>query len=605
MHRKVTFQLVGGVLKRSPRKTVPKTLYGGVLCVNDKSIGTSAFCRSHSSDKVQQINKVSSKELLQNGPSLQDFIASSAGSALPEGSTDADVNPYVTPESYSGMGRKVYFHVKGCQMNVNDVEVVWSILQGVGFERTENISEADVILAMTCSIREKAELKIWNFLENCNGLKKQRAKSQVPLRIGILGCMAERLKETLLDKEKSLDLVAGPDSYKDLPRLLALTNNNQKAVNVLLSLDETYADIMPVRLNQDSISAFVSIMRGCDNMCTYCIVPFTRGRERSRPMESILEEVRHLSGQGIKEVTLLGQNVNSYCDKSAVSHYGGLDKDEPTHLARGFKTVYKPKKGGTRFADLLDQVSRIDPEMRIRFTSPHPKDFPDEVLHLIRERTNICSSLHIPAQSGNSEVLERMRRGYTRESYLELIHHIQSFLPDVAFSSDFIAGFCGETDEQFEDTLSLIDQVPYTTGFLFAYSMREKTTAHRRYVDDVPEKVKLQRLQAMTKLFYAKSQALKREKIGQQELVLVEGKSKRGSDLKGRNDGNVIVIFPNEDIPVSQSSVEKSVIKPGDYVVVEVDRTANVLMGRAIYHTTLSEGVSKIDSPSRSQQVCI
>ncbi|KAK3910445.1 Mitochondrial tRNA methylthiotransferase CDK5RAP1 [Frankliniella fusca] len=596
MHRKVTFQVIEGLLQRYSPKNVPSTLYCGGKCVSRSGLSKTPW-----SNQVRCSSNITRKDL-NNGPSLKDFISGSAP-VTNEVNSEMDIAPYLTQESFRGMGRKVYFHIKGCQMNVNDVEVVWSILKGVGFERTDDVHHADVILTMTCSIREKAELKIWNFLDYCNGLKNKRSKSEVPLKIGVLGCMAERLKETLLEKEKSVDLVAGPDSYKDLPRLLALTNNDQKAVNVLLSLDETYADIMPVRLNQDSVSAFVSIMRGCDNMCTYCIVPFTRGRERSRPMDSILEEVRHLSSQGVKEVTLLGQNVNSYCDKSSFNHYGGLDKDEPTHLARGFKTVYKPKKGGTRFADLLDQVSRIDPEMRIRFTSPHPKDFPDEVLHLIRERHNICTSLHIPAQSGNSEVLERMRRGYTRESYMELINHIQNILPNVAFSSDFIAGFCGETEEQFADTLSLIDQVPYTTGFLFAYSMREKTTAHRRYVDDVPDNVKHRRLKEMTELFYARSKALKRKRIGELELVLVEGDSRRGSaDLKGRNDGNVIVILPNQEIPVSCNSSVKSKIKPGDYVVVEVERTANVLMGTALYHTTLSEGIAKRGDGTRSHE---
>lgn len=601
MHRKLTLQVIEGLVQRYGPKNVPTALHCHGQYLSQNALCSTTFSKSLWSTQSRCSSNLSGKSL-KSGPSLQDFIASSA----PTGdkiNTEADIAPYLTQECFRGMGRKIYFHIKGCQMNVNDVEIVWAILKGVGFERTEIVEEADVILTMTCSIRDKAETKIWNFLDYCNGLKNKRPRSEFPLKIGVLGCMAERLKETLLEKDKSVDLVAGPDSYKDLPRLLALTNNDQKAVNVLLSLDETYADIMPVRLNQDSVSAFVSIMRGCDNMCTYCIVPFTRGRERSRPMDSILEEVRNLSGQGVKEVTLLGQNVNSYCDKTSVAHYGGLEKDEPTHLAKGFKTVYKAKKGGTRFADLLDQVSRIDPEMRIRFTSPHPKDFPDEVLHLIRERQNICSSLHIPAQSGNSEVLERMRRGYSRDSYMELINNIRSILPDVTLSSDFIAGFCGETEEQFADTLSLIDQVPYTTGFLFAYSMREKTTAHRRYKDDVPDEVKHRRLKEMTELFYSKSKALKSKRIGELELVLVEGISRRGSvDLKGRNDGNVIVILPNEEIPVSYNSSEKSKIKPGDYVVVEVERTANVLMGRGLYHTTLNEGIVKPQGASRTHQ---
>ncbi|XP_075217891.1 mitochondrial tRNA methylthiotransferase CDK5RAP1 isoform X2 [Lycorma delicatula] len=470
-------------------------------------------------------------------------------------------------------------------MNVSDTEVVWSILKSAGFENTNSISEADIVLIVTCAIRENAENKIWERLTYLKGRKRARTKR--PLKIGILGCMAERLKHSLIEKEKAVDLVAGPDSYRDLPRLLALTENNQTAVNVLLSLDETYADVVPVRLNEDSVSAFVSIMRGCDNMCTYCIVPFTRGRERSRPIDSIVKEIQKLSDEGVKEITLLGQNVNSYRDTSQESFSLGNE----TKMAKGFKTVYKTKKGGLRFADLLDKVSLIDPDMRIRFTSPHPKDFPDEMLQLISERSNICSHLHLPAQSGNSKVLERMRRGYTRESYLELVNHVYDIIPDVALSSDFICGFCGETEEEFQDTLTLIREVKYSSTFLFAYSMREKTTAHRRYKDDVPSEIKLRRLSEMNQAF-REVVAEKNETFhGKVQLVLVEGRSKRSDKfLAGRNDGNVKVIFPSIDIPVEFQSKTTSVIKPGDYVSVKITGSSSqVLKGEPLYHSSIPD----------------
>nr|CAD7459015.1 unnamed protein product [Timema tahoe] len=493
---------------------------------------------------------------INDGPGLKDFLQGSSHyleDPLQE-SCNVEV-PYIETNCLQGMNRKVYFDVYGCQMNVNDTEVVWSILKNVGYTRTNSMEDADIVLVVTCAIREGAESKVWNKLQMLKGLKKKRAqnKCNTPMKIGVLGCMAERLKHQLIEKEQAVDLVAGPDSYKDLPRLLAVTDNNQTAVNVLLSLDETYADILPVRLNQDSVTAFVSIMRGCDNMCTYCIVPFTRGRERSRPIDSILEEVRLLSQQGVKEITLLGQNVNSYRDLSNETHYGGLPADEETHLVKGFRTVYKRKKGGLRFADLLDQVSRVDPNMRVRFTSPHPKDFPDEVLQLIQERANICRSLHLPAQSGSSAVLERMRRGYTREAYLDLVSHIRKWLPGVSLSSDFICGFCGETEQEYQETLSLIKQVGYDMAYLFSYSMREKTTAHRRFEDDVALETKKLRHMKMTALY-------------RQEA---EKPSKRSeSNMAGRNDGNTKVILPAGGIPESSSSQVSRDVKPGDYVVV-------------------------------------
>lgn len=399
--------------------------------------------------------------------SLKDFLV--VGKNLPKPNVILpELPPYLQNIDISGNDRKVFFDIYGCQMNVNDTEIVWSVLKSQNYQKTDNINEADVILMMTCSIREGAEIKIWNRLVHLKGMKKRRSKKIGPLQIGILGCMAERLKTKIVEQESEVDVIAGPDSYKDLPRLLALGKNGVSAINVLLSLDETYADLMPMKLDQNSVTTYASIMRGCDNMCTYCIVPFTRGKERSRPVDSIEKEVRTLvEEQGIKEVTLLGQNVNSFRDFSMAP------KESPDQVVPGFKTVYKTKLGGLRFAELLERVANISPELRIRFTSPHPKDFPDSVIEVINKYPNICKSLHIPAQSGNSDVLERMRRGYTREAYLDLVRTIREKLPDVSLSSDFICGFCGETEEEFEETLTLIDEVKYSVAYLFAYSMRE------------------------------------------------------------------------------------------------------------------------------------
>ncbi|CAH2291740.1 CDK5 regulatory subunit-associated 1 [Pelobates cultripes] len=359
------------------------------------------------------------------GPHLKEFLAKSTPPielSLPD---EEDPPPYVAASSAPALNNKVYLETYGCQMNVNDTDIAWSILQSSGYTRTSSVAEADVILLVTCSVREKAEQAIWNRLQQLGALKRKRSRSKGRLTIGILGCMAERLKDEILQREKLVDLVAGPDAYRDLPRLLTVAETGHQVANVLLSLDETYADIMPVQTSSNNVTAFVSIMRGCDNMCTYCIVPFTRGRERSRPVFSVLEEVRSLSDQGIKEVTLLGQNVNSYLDSTTAQGSGA----GTPRLSRGFSTIYRQKQGGLRFVDLLDQVSRINPEMRIRFTSPHPKDFPDEVLQLICDRPNICKQIHIPAQSGSTRVLETMRRGYSREAYLELVQNIRKCIP--------------------------------------------------------------------------------------------------------------------------------------------------------------------------------
>ncbi|XP_064529854.1 mitochondrial tRNA methylthiotransferase CDK5RAP1 [Pseudopipra pipra] len=495
------------------------------------------------------------------------------------------------PETGSAPGApKVYLETYGCQMNVNDTEIAWAILQRNGYARTKELDEADVVLLVTCSVREKAEQAIWNRLQHLKALKARRQQARAPLRIGILGCMAERLKEEILHREKLVDVVAGPDAYRDLPRLLAVAESGQQAANVLLSLDETYADILPVQTSAGGTTAFVSIMRGCDNMCTYCIVPFTRGRERSRPIASILQEVRMLSDQGVKEVTLLGQNVNSYRDLSEVQFQSAAAPG----LSRGFSTVYKAKQGGLRFAHLLDQVSRIDPEMRIRFTSPHPKDFPDEVLQLIQERHNICKQLHLPAQSGSTRVLEAMRRGYTREAYLDLVHHVRDSIPGVSLSSDFITGFCGETEEDHQQTMSLLREVRYNVGFLFAYSMRQKTRAYHRLQDDVPADVKRRWLEELIAAFREEAARANAALVGQDQLVLVEGPSKRSaSELCGRNDGNIKVIFPDAELEDAADCGAPGRARPGDYVVVKVtSASSQTLRGVPLCRTTLSRAAA-------------
>ncbi|KAI6074038.1 CDK5 regulatory subunit-associated protein 1 [Aix galericulata] len=420
----------------------------------------------------------------------------------------------------------VYLETYGCQMNVNDTEIAWAILQKNGYTRTKEVDEADVILLVTCSVREKAEQAIWNRLQHLKALKARRQQDRLPLRIGILGCMAERLKEEILHREKLVDIVAGPDAYRDLPRLLAVAESGQQAANVLLSLDETYADILPVQTSAGGTTAFVSIMRGCDNMCSYCIVPFTRGRERSRPIASILQEVKMLSDQGVKEVTLLGQNVNSFRDMS----------------------------------------------------------------ELIQERHNICKQLHLPAQSGSTRVLEAMRRGYTREAYLELVHHVRDSIPGVSLSSDFIAGFCGETEEDHQQTVSLLREVRYNVGFLFAYSMRQKTRAYHRLQDDVPADVKQRRLQELIAVFREEAATANEAMVGQSQLVLVEGPSKRSaSELCGRNDGNIKVIFPDAEIKDAAGCEALVRAQPGDYVLVKVtSASSQTLKGVPLCRTTLA-----------------
>ncbi|XP_068172217.1 mitochondrial tRNA methylthiotransferase CDK5RAP1 [Antennarius striatus] len=538
------------------------------------------------------------KSRISSGPGFGDFIKSVPVNQTSLGDGEhLDEHTSLYEDLEMANSRTVYFETYGCQMNVNDTEIAWAVLQKKGYQRTVDLKEADVVLLVTCSIREKAEQKIWNRLQQLTSMKKRRLKSHTPMKIGILGCMAERLKTELLEREKLVDVVAGPDAYRDLPRLLAVADGGQQASNVLLSLEETYADIMPVHHAAQGRSAFVSIMRGCDNMCSYCIVPFTRGRERSRPLTSVLEEVRMLSDQGVKEVTLLGQNVNSYRDMSEEQFCGS----QPTQLSRGFQTIYKTKQGGLRFPDLLDRVSRIDPDMRIRFTSPHPKDFPDEVLHLIAERKNICQQIHLPAQSGSSRVLKTMRRGYTREAYLDLVKNIKNIIPEVSLSSDFISGFCGETEDDHQQTLSLIREVGYNVGFLFAYSMRKKTQAFHRLRDDVPAGVKQRRLEECMGVFREEAARVNAALIGSTQLVLVEGDSKRSADdLCGRTDGNMKVIFPKEDVSVQPGESNTASVKGGDYVLVKISSaTSQSLRGRAVSHSSLRGTTTRDETPPR------
>lgn len=464
--------------------------------------------------------------------------------------------------------RRVYIETYGCQMNHNDTEIVSGILKrSGGYSISKDVEEADIVLLMTCAIREKAEAKIWARLDALNGIERRRRGN---MTVGILGCMAERLKTELMERKRNVDIVCGPDAYRDLPRLLERAFTGISGINVMLSADETYADIAPVRMDPTRRTAFVSIMRGCNNMCAFCIVPFTRGRERSRPIDSVVDELKRLSSEGVKEVTLLGQNVNSYCDDSVLDDVPRTPNDL---LSRGFKTVYKPKVGGRRFTDLLDKVSLIDPEMRIRFTSPHPKDFPDDLLYLMKERPNICKQIHLPAQSGSSSVLESMRRGYSREAYLELVEHIRSILPNVSLSTDLISGFCGETESDHQDTLSLLRLVKFDMAYMFAYSMREKTMAHRRYQDDVTEEVKQRRLSEVISQFYSILTEKVKLSVGQDELVLVEGPSKKDKTfLSGRSDSGKMIVFPA--VPIEKTGeFSKQIPRVGEYVQVKVTST--------------------------------
>ena len=452
--------------------------------------------------------------------------------------------------------RKLYIESYGCQMNFSDSEIVASILTENGFQTTRDIQEADVIFVNTCSIREKAEQTVRKRLRTFHKLKENKKD----MTIGVLGCMAERLKSKFLEEEKLVDIVVGPDAYRDLPNLINTVDHGQKAVNVQLSKEETYADISPVRLNSNGVTAFVSIMRGCDNMCTFCVVPFTRGRERSRDAESIVKEVRELHKKGYKEVTLLGQNVDSYL------WYGGGPKMD-------FKKLSDIQKASSiNFAQLLEKVALISPEMRIRFSTSHPQDMTDQVLETMAKHENICDYIHLPVQSGNSRILKLMNRGYTREWYMERIDAIKRIIPGCAISQDIISSFCTETEEEHKDTLSLMDYVKFDYGFMFKYSERPNTKAARKFEDDVPEEVKSRRLTEIIEKQREHSMEYNQSRVGKTFKVLVEGLSKRSDQhLFGRTTHNSVAVFPKKNY------------KPGDYVMVHItDCNSATLIGESI-----------------------
>jgi MiaB/RimO family radical SAM methylthiotransferase len=572
-----------------------------------------------------------------DGLTFHDFVSPSSAAAPSLVDTDAVgasmsmpiVNHHNSHRSNAQQQQHV-FHIKtyGCQMNVNDTDIVRSLLLEAGMRETDEETKADLLLTNTCAIREGAEAKVWNRLRQIRG-RFQRRKV-----VGVLGCMAERLKEDLF-QDGIADLVVGPDAYRDLPRLAAQLLEDEdveQAVNVQLSLEETYADITPVRRNNNGVSAYVSIQRGCANRCSFCIVPFTRGQERSRPLASIVQEIRHLhEGEGIKEVTLLGQNVNSYHDTSDEAIEARPESDYAPSNA-GFRNRIKRGGAGYYFADLVEAVSDISLELRVRFTSPHPKDYPPELLSLMAERPNVCNHLHMPAQSGSSTMLERMKRGYTREAYLQLLDDVHSAIPDVAISSDFITGFCGETEDEHQDTLSLMERVRYDQAFMFAYSMRGKTHAARTMEDDVSPEVKQRRLQEIIDVFHDQVQNKNNDiEIGRLRLVLTEGESKRSKPgartFSGRTDQNKRIVFPvNEDATcwtddMVQSAIQSTrqglssnavldgglishaSLQKGDYAVVEVtDAKGPSLRGRLLWRTSVAAfhetGLSNMDEES-------
>ena len=470
----------------------------------------------------------------------------------------------ITSEVNSGKQRKLYIESYGCQMNFSDSEIVASVMKEQGFDTTSQPESADLIFLNTCAIRDNAEQRIRNRLKGLNNLKKEKPG----LMIGVLGCMAERLKSKLLEEEKIVDLVAGPDAYRDLPNLVQEVDDGQKAVNVFLSREETYADISPVRLNSNGITAFISIMRGCDNMCSFCVVPFTRGRERSRDPHSIVAEAQELFDKGYREVTLLGQNVDSYlwssnpdvisinAEKKAIKK--GVD-------LTGIEIV--------NFANLLERVALVSPDLRVRFSTSHPKDMTDEVLHTMAKHENICNYIHLPAQSGNSRVLELMNRGYTREWYLNRITAIRDIIgEDCGISTDMISGFCTETEEEHQDTLSLMEEVNYDFAYMFYYSERPNTHAAKKLQDDIPLDVKKKRLNEVINLQQQHSLKRNQMDIGKTFKVLAEGFSKRSDEhLMGRNSANKVIVFP------------KKHYQKGDYVFVKVyDCTAATLLGDII-----------------------
>ncbi len=452
--------------------------------------------------------------------------------------------------------RKLYIESYGCQMNFSDSEIVASILAGEGFNTTPYMEEADLILVNTCSIREKAEQTVRKRLEKFNAVKRSRPN----LKVGVLGCMAERLKSQLLEEERIVDMVVGPDAYKDLPNLVREVEAGRNAVNVILSKEETYGDVSPVRLHSNGVTAFVSITRGCDNMCTFCVVPFTRGRERSRDPQSILKEVNELWESGFREVTLLGQNVDSY-----LWYGGGLKKD--------FDEASEIQKAtALNFAGLLASVAEAQPGMRIRFSTSNPQDMTLEVIETMARYPNICNYIHLPVQSGSNRILKAMNRQHTREEYMTLIDAVRRIIPDCAISQDMISGFPTETEQDHLDTLSLMEYVKYDFGFMFAYSERPGTLAARKMKDDVPEEIKKRRLREIIDLQQKHGLYRTRQHLGKTEEVLIEGPSKKSDQhWMGRNSQNTVVVFPKEHYKV------------GEFVLVTIeDCTSATLIGNGV-----------------------
>ena len=467
------------------------------------------------------------------------------------------------------MPKTFYIETYGCQMNVADSEVVASVLSDAGYQPAASIKEADLILVNTCSIRENAEQRVWGRLDLFRSEKKKRPQ----VIVGVLGCMAERLKEKLLESDKMVDMVVGPDAYRDLPMLVETATSGHAAVNVLLSREETYADISPVRLESNGVSAFISIMRGCNNMCAYCVVPYVRGAERSRDPETIVRETREVFEKGYREVTLLGQNVNSYSwngaaqddiPLSAVIIQGAGKPDVRQDL------VINPDRGkqeSISFASLLEKVALIDPRLRVRYSTSHPRDMSDDVLIVMAKHENICKHIHLPVQSGSSSVLKRMNRKYTREWYLDRIAAINGILPGCTLSTDIIAGFCGETEEEHQETLSLMREVGFDFAYMFKYSERPGTGASRHLKDDVPEEIKTRRLNEIIALQNELSAVSKKADIGKTYEVLVEGTAKKPAGaMMGRTSGNKVVVF------------QASGIRPGDYVNVTITRSTSATL---------------------------
>ena len=452
--------------------------------------------------------------------------------------------------------RKLFIESYGCQMNFSDSEIVASILSKEGYNTTQQLEEADLVLVNTCSIREKAEQTVRKRLEKYNAVKRTNPN----MKVGVLGCMAERLKSKFLEEEKIVDLVVGPDAYKDLPNLINEVEEGRNAVNVILSKEETYGDISPVRLQTNGVSAFVSITRGCDNMCTFCVVPFTRGRERSRDPQSIIEEVNDLATKGYKEITLLGQNVDSY-----LWYGGGLKKD--------FKDATPMQKAtATNFAALLKMVAEAQPKMRIRFSTSNPQDMTLDVIEVMAAHRNICNYIHLPVQSGSDKMLKKMNRLHTREEYFSLIDNIKKIIPDCGISHDIITGFPTETEEDHQDTISLMKYVKYDFGFMFAYSERPGTMAARKFEDDIPEETKKRRLSEIVALQQEHSKYRTKQFLGKTVEVLIEKASKKSdAHWSGRNTQNTVVVFPKENYKV------------GDFVNVKVnDCTSATLIGEAV-----------------------